>query len=66
MKARDPGALVFLGEWRESTVWFDPMRQERWSSQVFAAPALEAATGIVFQAGIGDFDCSIDDVELVP
>jgi len=40
-----PGALVFLEEWRESTVWFDQMRQERWSSQMFA-PALEAATGI--------------------
>jgi hypothetical protein len=29
-------------------------------------PALEAATGIVFQVRTGDFDYSIDDVELVP
>jgi hypothetical protein len=33
---------------------------------VFTAPALEAATGIVFQVRTGDFDYSIDDVELVP
>lgn len=57
---------VAVGEWRQYTVWFDQLRQETWSSQMFPAAAFYAATGIVFQVGTGDFDYSIDDVELVP
>jgi hypothetical protein len=51
-------------DWQEFTVPFSALRQENWSSEMFAAPQLTNALGLRFQVGKTAFDFSVDDVEL--
>jgi hypothetical protein len=50
--------------WAQFTVPFTDLKQESWSSEMFAAPQIDKVLGFQFQVGKTTFDYSVDNFEL--
>jgi hypothetical protein len=50
--------------WAQFTVPFTDLKQESWSSEMFATPQIDKVIGFQFQVGKTAFDYSVDNFEL--
>jgi hypothetical protein len=51
-------------DWQQFSVPFTMLKQETWSSEMFAAPQTDRVMALRFQVGKTVFDYSVDDIEL--